>query len=497
MFSRFFPTVLNSLYWRISAVLFVLLLVIGCAFIYLTSYSSQMYFQEANQRLNAGIAEHIVKEVPIFTETGAVNDRSLEEMFHHVMTLHPAIEIYLLDPQGRILSYFAPDTKIKRKTVSLKPIQSFIKANGKSCVMGDDPRHQVRQKVFSAAAIQKEGKTLGYMYVVLASEELDSVTDILFGTYLMRVGTYSMLVILFGAFAIGLFVIWYLTRNLRKVTEAVQTFKEGNWQSRVQGTMQGEFSLLATTFNEMADTLVTNMEQLKALENLRSELIANISHDLRTPIAIIHGYSETLIMKAESLTPVEREKYLQVILKNTENLKRLVADLFEFSKLEAKQVMPQKENFFITELVSDAIQKYTLMAQTKKITLTSIFSENLPRVYADIAMIDRVLQNLIDNAIKYTPEGGKITVELLKKVNGVEINISDTGIGISETDLPFIFDRYYKTAARPEIPSSTGLGLAIVKKILELNNARIDVQSKLNKGTSFIFQLPTHQLQAS
>ncbi len=494
----FFSKVFHSLYWRLSAVLFVLLIVIGLAFIYLTSYSSKMYFQEANQRLNANIAKHIVEEVPIFTPTGAVNQKSLEEMFDHVMTLHPAIEIYLLDTQGKILSYYAPRSKIKRTHVGLQPVQSFIQSKGVGRVIGDDPRHPERQKVFSAAAIQKEGKTIGYMYVVLASEELDSVSDILFGTYLMRVGTYSMLVILVGAFAIGLLLIWYLTRNLRKVSEAVQQFKEGNWQSRVQGNMQGEFALLATTFNEMADTLVSNIDQLKALENLRSELIANISHDLRTPIAIIHGYSETLMMKAENLSPAEYEKYVGVILKNTENLKRLVADLFEFSKLEAKQVVPQKENFFITELASDAIQKYSLMAQAKNITLTPVFSENLPMVYADIAMIDRVLQNLIDNAIKYTPEGGNITVELLKKATGVEVNVSDTGIGISEADLPFIFDRYYKTNSPSSMASSsTGLGLAIVKKILELNNAPIDVRSKLNKGTSFVFQLPTYSLQTS
>lgn len=478
--------------------LFVLLVLIGFAFIYLTSYSSLMYFQEANQRLNADIATHIVDEVPIFTETGAVNEKSLEDMFDHVMTLHPAIEIYLLDPQGKVLAYYAPDDKIKRKYVDLKPIQRFIRSHGESRVMGDDPRHTARQKVFSAAVIQKENKVLGYMYVVLASEELDSVTDVLFGSYLMRVGTYSMLVILVGSFVIGLLLIWYLTRNLRKVMDAVQKFKDGNWQSRVEGHMQGEFGLLANTFNEMSDTLVSNIEQLKALENLRSELIANISHDLRTPIAIIHGYSETLMMKAENLNPAEREKYVGVILKNTENLKRLVADLFEFSKLEAKQVVPQKESFFITELVSDAIQKYTLLAQAKNITLTPVFSQDLPRVYADIAMMDRVLQNLIDNAIKYTPEGGQITVELVKKQNGVEVKISDTGIGISETDLPFIFDRYYKTASPSSTgSSSTGLGLAIVKKILELNNARIEVQSKLNQGTSFMFQLPTQQLQTS
>ncbi|MES2734632.1 MAG: HAMP domain-containing sensor histidine kinase [Bacteroidota bacterium] len=481
----------NSLYWRISAVLLLLLMVIGLVYIYITTYSAKMYFQEASQRLNAGIAEHIVQEVPTFTETGAVNNKALEEMFHHVMTLHPAIEIYLLNPQGKILSYFAPHKKIKLRYVSLKPIQHFIQSKGIGYVVGDDPRHPPIQKVFSAAMIRKDKTLQGYMYVVLASEELDSVSDVLMGTYLMRVGTYAMGVTLTAAFLIGLLSIWVLTKNLRKITEAVRRFKEGDRQSRIEGSMNGEFALLSHTFNTMADTLVRNMDELQSLERLRSELVANISHDLRTPIAIVHGYIETLIIKADTLSPSEREKYLETVLKSTEKLKQLVQDLFEFSKFEAMQVVPQVEAFSLTELVNDTVLKYQLLAQTKKISIHPAFAKNLPMVFADIAMIDRVLQNLIDNAIKFTPEGGSITVELIRKTEGVEVKVSDTGMGISDQELPFIFDRYYTTnlSATSE---STGLGLAIVKKILDLNKITIDVKSQLNWGTSFVFQLPVY-----
>ena len=479
----------SSLYWQLSAVLLLLLLLVGLAYTYLTSYSSKIYFQEANQRLNAGIAEHIVASVPAFTDSCRVNDQALEALFHYVMTLNPAIEIYLLDTQGNILSYFAPHKTIQLQQVSLAPIHTFLETKGKVCVMGDDPRFPALPNVFSAAAVEKNGILLGYVYVVLVGEEVTSVTDMLLGTYLMRVATFSMLVTLAGAFLIGLLLIWVLTRNLGKISEAVLQFKEGDLSSRVTNQMSGGFGTLATAFNEMADTLVNNIEQLKSLETLRSELIANISHDLRTPISVVQGYAETLLLK-DNLSPEDQMRYKKTILDSSERLHHLVNELFEFSKLEARQIIPQKEPFFITELINDTLLKYQLIAARKKINLNPVFSRNLPRVVADIAMIDRVLQNLLDNALKFTPEGGTVTVELLQKPTGVEIKISDSGIGIAPEELPFIFDRYHKNSQIRT--DGTGLGLAIVKKILELHDSVISVKSKTNFGTSFAFQIPAY-----
>ncbi len=482
-------TLFNNLYWRLLAVLFMLLLFVGFAYIYIIGFTSKNYFQEATQRLNSGIAEHMVKTFPTFTDSGEVNHSALEEMFHDVMTLNPAIEIYLLDPHGNILSYFAPNKKIKLKKLSLAPVYTFIKTKGAVCVMGEDPRHPSIENVFSAAAIEKNGILQGYMYVVLVGEEVNSVTDILLGTYLMRLGTFSMLITLLGAFLIGLLLIWVLTKNLRKIKYVVEKFKSGNFKSRISGNMGGEFGILAHTFNEMADTLTQNIEQLRSLEKLRSELIANISHDLRTPIAVIHGYAETLLLK-NNISPGDEISYKKIILTSSESLQHLVTELFEFSKLEAMQIIPQKEPFFITDLISDTLLKYQLIASNKSITLQSDFSKNLPLVFADIAMIDRVLQNLLDNAIKFTPVGGIIMIELLQKNNGVEVKISDSGIGIAEDELPFIFDRYYKNDKIRT--NTTGLGLAIVKKILELHDSVILVKSKINMGTSFVFHIKNY-----
>jgi len=253
---------------------------------------------------------------------------------------------------------------------------------------------------------------------------------------------------------------------------------------------KGDLVLLADTYNEMADTIVANIDELKSVENLRRELIANVSHDLRTPLAIVQGYVETLQMKGSQLEASEKEKYLNIILGSSEKLSRLIEQLFEYSKLEAKQIKPQKEPFFLQELIQDIVQKNDVLAQSKQIDLQLAAEQALPLVFADISLVDRAIQNLIDNAIKFTPEGGKITVHLNKSNDNVSVQVSDNGPGISEEKQLAIFERYEKSDRASN--SGAGLGLAIVKKILELHESTIEVNSKLQEGTTFHFALPAY-----
>ena len=204
----------------------------------------------------------------------------------------------------------------------------------------------------------------------------------------------------------------------------------------------------------------------------------------------MHGYIETLMIKDSSLSEQDRKKYLQIVLDSSERLKQLVADLFELSKLEANQVSPQKEAFFINELVADAAQRYSVMASHKNIEIKSDISTSVPMVEADISLMERVIQNLMSNAIQYTPEQGQIKLVVKNVQDSVEVNIENTGEGIQETDLPHLFDRYYKVNKEKSGIEGTGLGLAIVKKILDLHNISINVKSKAGELTSFSFLIP-------
>jgi signal transduction histidine kinase len=223
---------------------------------------------------------------------------------------------------------------------------------------------------------------------------------------------------------------------------------------------------------------------------LRRELIANVSHDLRNPLAVIHGYIETIYMKDATLSPEDRKKYLEIILNVSEKLKKLVADLFELSKLETDQIAVKKEPLLINELVQDASQSFEILAERKNITIEKEISSSVPYVNADIAMMDRVIQNLLDNAIKYTPENGKVKLQVNSNAEKVDVFVENTGKGIPEEDIPSLFDRYYKANKEESNIEGSGLGLAIAKKILDIHESAITVSSKVGGLTRFSFSLP-------
>ncbi|UZR97250.1 sensor histidine kinase [Chondrinema litorale] len=478
----------HSLFWRIAATLLLLLSFLGVSYVLITAYMARQYYQETTQRLNADVAQHLIEEVQPFVD-GKVNKEALGLIMHSMMAVNPSIEVYLLDKKGEILSYVVMAKDVKLKNIDLEPVNQFIDADTKKLVMGQNPRKPDQNTIFSAARVEENGALQGYVYIILMSGEYEHVSGALWNSYLMRTSTSAFLITLVATLLIGLFIIWLLTRNLRKIVNVVSRFEQGDLHARIDENFKGEMALLSNTFNSMANTILQNIEDLKQVDVLRKELIANVSHDLRTPISVISGYIETLNMKQGNLSAEEQRKYMDTIMKSIEKLKRLVNDLFELSKLEARQVNPKKECFALEEVLSETYQKYQVLAVKKNIQL-EIDYQSAPTVYADLSMIERVLQNLMDNAIKYTPEHGKVELKLRENsTEDIEIQIRNTGAGIPESELPNIFDRYYKGAHHS---GSTGLGLAIVKNILDIHEAPIKVSSMINQYTDFSFSLPRY-----
>ncbi|MGK7396856.1 MAG: ATP-binding protein [Candidatus Cyclobacteriaceae bacterium M3_2C_046] len=486
----------NSLFWRISLVFLGILIFLALAYIIIAVGSANRYYQETTQQLNSAVAAQMLEEVNPFVD-GEVNEEALGQLMHSMMAVNPNLEIYLLDPDGEILSYVVLKKKVKLSYVDMVPIHLFLAAEGELFIKGDDPKNPGRKKIFSASEVKEEGELLGYVYMILASEEHDNVTAALWDSYILRVGVNSFIVTLVAAFIIGLLLVWFLTRNLRKIISIFKRFENGDLKARIPIKSNDELAHLSHTFNHMADTILTNIEELKKVDTLRKELIANVSHDLRNPLSLIHGYLETLMLKDQTLTDQERQKYMNIVLNNTTKLKHLVAELFELSKLEAKQVQPNKEPFSISELLQDISVKYQLNARQKNIQIEADLENQNFIVFADLAMMERVIQNLLENAIKYTPENEKIRIHLEEKASQLQISITNTGVGIPENELPHIFDRYYKTSDSLDQNSGTGLGLAIVKNILELHNSFIAVNSKIKQFTTFYFQLPLHKEKVS
>jgi signal transduction histidine kinase len=252
-----------------------------------------------------------------------------------------------------------------------------------------------------------------------------------------------------------------------------------------------EIDRLANAFCELSERVACQLRQLETNDQQRRELLANVSHDLRTPLASMQGYLELLLIRHGTLAPEEARSYLEVATKHCERLSKLVRDLFELTKLEANEVSLETEVFPLAELAQDVAQKFQLGAQRRGIALDAHVVEPAAPVRADIGKIERVLENLIENALRHTPGGGSIRIVVSAQDGRVCVAVSDTGQGIAPEHLDSVFDRYYRASRGEESDGGhAGLGLAISKRIVDLHGGSMRVESRLGAGSTFSFDLP-------
>lgn len=494
---------LTTLYGKLATVLIGLFCLLGAGAILLTVYTTRLHIQEVNQKLNQTLAERIVSE-KILMQEGQVNEAALKEIFHTLMVMNPSIEVYLLDAQGAILNYSAPLSKVKRQRISLDPVERFLSGAEDFPILGDDPRDLNRKKIFSVFPVETlSGEIECYLYVILGGEDFDSVAQMLEGSYILRVSAWAVVATLLFALVTGLFTLRLLTRRLRTLAVAMETFKHSDFSEQSALAYQAhlqplrirrrdEIDELGTIFSHMADRIHQQVRQLKQTDQLRRELVADVSHDLRTPLTSLQGYLETLLLKEGTLSLQEQRTYLGIAAAHCERLGKLIAELFELTKLNSQEMKPHLEPFALSELVQDVLQKLKFVAEKKEVKLQTTMRADLPFVSGDIGLIERVLENLVENAIRHTPQRGTVTITLNLGNERIMAQIKDTGYGIPPEDLPHIFDRYYRIGNhRQERSTGAGLGLAIAKRILELHGSSIEVQSILNGGTTFTFHLPT------
>lgn len=481
----------RSLYAKLAGVLVMLFALLGLLAVTLTVYVTDLYQQEVQQKLNRALAEHIVAEKTLIRDK-LVDQAALKDVFHMMMVINPAIELYLLDAQGAVLAYSADPNRVKRTHVDVAPIQRFLAGDSRYPLLGDDPREVDRRKVFSVAPIRpaNSDQLEGYLYVVLGGELYDGVVQQLAGSYILTAGTLALAGAVALALILGLVLLARLTRRLHQLTEAVHAFQPGDTVQLDTIEHGDEVDQLTGTFRRMAEQISDQLLRLQKTDAIRREMVVSVSHDLRTPLATLHGYIETLLLKDEKLAAGERREYLETAVSHCRRLNKLVSELFELGKLDAQEVLLRREQFNLCELVQDTVQKFRLMARDKDIQVEAAFPDQIPFVNADIGLIQRVFENLLENALRYTPARGTIRITLQHQTDQVAVNVMDTGSGIPADDLPRIFDRFYQVdKSRNLNPGTAGLGLAIAKRILELHGSVIRVASRVNEGTSFAFSL--------
>lgn len=482
---------LNTLSIKLSAALVILFLVIGVALVTLTRYSSDMYYQELTQRLNSPVAMYVAGEA-LLIENGRVNSEALQALAHQAMIINPTVEVYLLDPKGRVLTHDLGDDALQRNDVDLLPIRRFLADATHLPLLGDDPRSSEGRKIFTAAEVRNAGQLEGYVYVVLSGRKYEQLAVSAGVSEVMRLSTFAIIACVIFGLGSALLIFGRLSRRIKILTAKVNDYHHGplGGTSPALCARTDEITQLSLAFDAMKARIEQQVGQIKQTDQVRRELVAHISHDLRTPLTAMQGYIETLLLKGEESTPSQREEYLRIARDHGVRLNRLIKDLFELAKLDSDAVEPQLDRFALAELAADIVQEFRLAAEHKSISLVLQVHNQIGEVYADIRLIERVFQNLIENALRHTPENGLVTVSLDKLDTGIRVTVSDTGTGITEEALPFIFDRYFHVSpAQESAAESTGLGLAIVKRILDLHRTAIDVRSQLAQGTSFTFEL--------
>ncbi len=481
---------MRSLYTRLAIILTLLFGLVALLFVLLLSQATEHYQQEVAQKLNATLAGNIVAERVLFKD-GEIDHAELEQLFHILMVINPRVELYLLDTGGRILAFSAPPGKVQREVVDLEPVRLFLSGEYTPPLSGDDPRSLERQKVFSVAPVDVDGVRTGYLYVILAGEQYDSMAQMLAGSYVIKRNVLLSLVVVVFALLAGLLLFALLTRRLHRLTRVVEDFQLAGFNGALPpGSNRGdEIDRLACSINAMAGRIAGQVLRLQETDSQRRELVANVSHDLRTPLASLQGYLETLRLKGEELSRQEQLHYLEVAHRHCLHLGRLVEELFDLARLDANEVQPLLEPFSLPELVQDVVHKFELRAGQREVNLLAQYAANLPFVVGDIALIERVMDNLIENALRHTPDGGTVTVAVQPVGGALAVQVIDTGSGIAAEDLPYIFERFYQSD-KMRTHGGAGLGLAIARRIVELHGRTIRAASSDGHGTMFAFDLP-------
>ena len=486
-----------SLYQKLAIVLTCLFLFIASVFYFWGQHLEQKTRFESQQRLHLSLAPSLVRDNPLL-QKGVYDYDALKNLFHTLMILGPAFEFYLLDKDGYILNFSDDKSLVKRDKVNLKPIDNLIQYRHPLPVYGDDPKHPTRQKIFSATPIFNGSTLMGYLYVIVAGERYVDTFDQVKKESKVEV---SLVMLTIGLAVVFILMLWLFRNitsplrllNLEMTLVTKQGFNTDNISlSQWQPDAKNEVHQLGAIFTTMMAHIEAQFKQLENIDHQRKELLAEISHDLRTPLASLHGYLETLHLKKSQLTKEQEQAFVATSLRNACQLRQLIDQIFELAHLENGHVNIVNERFNLVEVLYDIIDKFALEAKRQNIDLVFSPVEHHIVVISDLNKLERVITNLIDNALRHTPAGGKVELIVKQAENGqYQVSIKDSGIGIKQEELEQIFNARYQASNSIQTVNqkNIGLGLTISQKLIELLGSEISVESELGVGSQFSFCL--------
>ncbi len=419
---------------------------------------------------------------------------SFQELSRKMLTFaerQPDTDLYIVTEDGRIEAEFAPiGGSTIEGSIDMVPVRAFLGERGKSLVplYGSNPRGRDRRP-FSVAPIEIKGRKY-FVYLVLGNRLEAGLSQRFFDRELISGFIFTVLIITGSSVAAGLLIFYFITRPFSSILGILSRFREGDFSSRLPPGRSDEFGILSDAVNSMADSISSNVSQLEQRDNLRRELVANVAHDLRGPLALIAADTERLreSFGDEDSDGQLAQDYCQNVERNSRMLAKLLTELFDLAKLEAKETVPDRCPVELEELFLELEARYSRATTQRGIRFLVNCEDSLPPAYCDAQLIERALGNLIENALRYVEQDGEIELRAENAHTGVLVSVRDSGCGISEKDVQRIFERNYQVDGRKNNGTS-GLGLAIVRRILEAHGSAIRVESREGEGTIFSFQL--------
>lgn len=435
---------------------------------YLTNKRAEDLYREANY-----ISSNFVRNY----YSDMADSRSLSTIYSHFQALDTYLgaSIWLLNTDGTVLVNSETGYSGQSSTI----IEDFDPTDmGNRYYLVGDFYGMFREDTLSVAApVTYNFKPRGYVLIHLPMSALTSERDALLNiTYLTLLFLFAFSLLVLGVFTFTVY------RPLLKITAAARQYAEGNFSYALELAGEDEIGQLAATLNYMA-------HELKETDEYQKKFVANISHDFRSPLTSIKGYVEAIL--DGTIPPELQEKYLNIVLMETERLNKLTSGLLTLNSFDTKKNRLDITEFDINAIIKDTVASFEGRCRDRHISVELLFDARQQFVEADMGKIQQVLYNLLDNAIKFSPDDSHITIETTLRHEKVFISVKDQGVGIPRDSMKKIWERFYKTdSSRGKDKKGTGLGLSIVKEIITSHGEHINAISTEGVGTEFIFTLP-------
>lgn len=478
----------KSLYFKLAVAFFICQGLLGLSQLYISSLGWRQMAAEVEQKAHWELAEVIKEKLGGDLEMSGGQDQ-LERALYSLQRMLPKVDVYLLDKSGKVLARNGSKQFTESRIIDIGPLEiALTQAMPEFPLFGDNPGHHQLKSIFSVARIKIDSKP-GYVYAVLESHTMLHLEKFVGQFQFVQIWSYSFLPIALATLVLSILLFQFLTRRLGSLTKTIAKFSRNDFSSRVELKKSDEIGLLSQTINQMADTIERNTEELERRDLLRREMVAAVSHDLRTPLTSIRGFLE-ILSSSKELSEEKRLEYYRSMAEGVRIQQSLTEDLVELAKLEAKKQQPEFDSFPLLEMVEHLVDSFKPAVENKNLTLQIEEPQSLELVYADPRMIHRVLSNLVENAIRYTPKGGRVCLRVVPGEQEVELSVINSGPAIAEQQLQRLFERFYRGQQKNQSEKGVGLGLLIVKELLELQDCSIQVKSNEQEGTVFSFSLP-------